>query len=209
MLYQRLFPQLKHAKWDFINLDDEAEKAFGDQPQNPLLDPNFCNEWVKSLHLARGVEYSYGGWMENRANLWRGHYHKPGHTIHLGIDYNVPDWTEVFLPRSGVLVMSENDPDQDGGWGGRAIYKIENYYVIFAHLMAIEGKVGRICKAGTSVGLVGNHAVNGNWFPHLHVQCMKSYNVSADGYGDITSLTNYPDPELYMGAPNHANSIRL
>lgn len=193
-----LFPQLDNTQWAILDLNEEAQKLFtkSPTPHNRLLDPEVCQKWIESLHAERGADYSWGGWMEDRSFLWRDHYHHPGRMTHLGVDYNVPAGTQVHLPYGGKLLCAEQDPDQNGGWGGRAIYEIRGLYVIFAHLSEVEGTVGRLYPAGTLIGRVGNHKTNGGWYPHLHLQCMRRYNLSVDGYGPNDEYTRieFPDP---------------
>lgn len=78
-------------------------------------------------------------------------------------------------------------------------YEIRGLYVIFAHMSEVEGTVGRLYPAGTLIGRVGNHKTNGGWYPHLHLQCMRRYNLSVDGYGPNDEYTKieFPDP-MYL-----------
>lgn len=188
-LHNLIFPQLK-GEWKELNLNEEAELLFEarqnsnipNKDENPLLNPHLCSIWVEALHEKRGCDYSYGGYLEDRKSLWKGHYHKEGHTTHIGVDFNVPAYTEVYMPFDGELVAAENDPHQNGGWGTRVIFKVNDLYVIFAHLRPSDFSLGEYYRKGCTIGSLGTPMNNGGWFPHLHVQCMKNYDMGVDGY---------------------------
>jgi hypothetical protein len=205
MLHHLLFPQLADRRWKLINLNAEAEKAFPGI-HNPLIDPSQCNNWVNSLHKEQQVDYSYGGYMENRDWLWRDHYMPQGQHIHVGVDYNVPCGILVHLPAPARLLMVEEDPDKNGGWGTRAIFEMQDQstsgivFVTFAHLWIAYGDVGRSYQKGYQLGEVGNMQTNGKWFPHLHVQTQRKYDPAADGYQRYSRelQTEYPNPEVVL-----------
>lgn len=211
-LIQKLFRL--DGKWKHINFNEKAaEIAINSEPSedNPFLDPKICETLVKGLHVAEGIDYSYGGWMEDRSILWKGHYHKEGHTVHLGVDYNVPAGTKVHAPFDCTVIHSWVDPDQNGGWGGRLILDVGDKHFemafILGHLTHDLPKVGDKFKAGDVIGIVANYPDNGNWFPHLHVQCVDPMLLvllptdkwhTIDGYDkyDDELAKDYPDPEL-------------
>lgn len=204
MLHHLLFPQYKDRKWKHLNLDEESQQNTN-LFTNPLLDPKTCETWVKGLHARDGIDFSYGGWMEDRMWLWRGHYQKPGHTIHVGVDYNVPPDTPVYLPGPGRLILMEEDPDRTGGWGTRMIFQMGTFetgtlFVTFAHLWNAYGFVGRSYEKGHMLGEVGSYPHNGNWFPHLHVQVQRKYDPTADGYQRYTEQleSEFPNPEQVL-----------
>lgn len=192
-MHELLFPELSDRRWMPINLDEHARHWMHRGDKNPLLDPQTCADWVNSLHAEYDVEFSYGGYMEDRSFLWRGHYMLPGAAWHLGIDYNVPQGTAVHLPVDADLITSELDTDQNGGWGGRLIFRVGKYYLILAHLTAMVRET-RKYKAGDLVGLIGTFPDNGNWFPHLHVQAVNA------GLGSISTIDGYS--RLYGGIEN-------
>lgn len=206
MLHRKLFPPLADRKWGSLDLDTLARidfpgsgRSFGD---NPLNDAEVCRRWVERLHEREGVEFSFGGFLEDRSHLWRGHYQEAsGRFTHLGVDYNVPAGTEVFAPCPLVVHEVRADPDQDGGWGGRVISRRpgSGLFVIFAHLehdpLPPEGEE---LATGARVGAVGRPEVNGGWFPHLHVQCVRGeLPEDLDGYAGASTGPGeqFPDPE--------------
>lgn len=185
-LIKGLFPNLK-GKWGEINLNEIAKDLSGllspmlDQDENPFLDPDVCENWKNFIHKVKGIDYSFGGYMEDRSVVWSGHYHEPGHVTHLGVDFYVPEGSLVFLPVEAELISSEVDEDQNGGWGGKLVFRWKHGYFILAHLKGIitatqDYGVGRV------VGVIAEPEKNGNWSPHLHLQCMTTYNPSVDGY---------------------------
>lgn len=131
-LHHALFPQYAEARW--VELNFNAEAAGNKISGADLVDPLKCGDWVREVHRINGADFSYGGWMEDRAYLWREHYHADGKTTHVGVDYNVPSGSVVRLPQAGRLIFVEEDPDQNGGWGTRMIFKIGEFFVTFAHL---------------------------------------------------------------------------
>lgn len=182
MLHELLFPELKEKKWAEVNLNKESI----DWPDKPI-------GWVNDLHKQKEIDHSYGGYMEDRSNLRR--YQKLSDKYHIGIDFQVSPFTRVLLPFDGTLILKEVDQDQDGGWGSRAIYLSNGIYWCFAHLCHVNGALGKSHKAGTNLGMVGNHDQNGGWFPHLHVHCMIHYEPWTDAYQSKKDTTRYPNPE--------------
>lgn len=186
-MYQALFPELT-GKWCEINLNEHAKHT-----ALPLEDPHVCARWINHLHSLLGVDYSYGGYLEDRSVLWKNHY--MNEYIHLGVDFNVPAKTPVHSPVTGVVREVWFDPDMHGGWGGRVIIERNNILYIFAHLDLQSVWVGDIIAQGDIISVVGTPETNGGWFPHLHVQCTPaSVAVTHDGYatsglGTLNPLT--------------------
>ncbi|MGH7175404.1 MAG: hypothetical protein ACREGR_03545 [Minisyncoccia bacterium] len=188
----RLFPELKDYNWGYLNLNDIAIQLMPllmplmDQPTNPFLSPTYCDLWKNFIHYLKGYDYSWGGYMEDRAIVWAGHYQEEGATMHVGVDFYVPTDTLVHLPVDGRLVYSSVDPDQEGGWGGRVIFDLGEEHLILAHLKDMSKEIGRVYLKGQPVARIAEPAVNGGWSPHLHVQRVKSKDLdhvlSVDGY---------------------------
>jgi murein DD-endopeptidase MepM/ murein hydrolase activator NlpD len=204
MIFQKLFPQLAGRKWECVNLDALARIDFPGlgrtREANPLNDPAACARWIDRLHERLGVDFTYGGYLEDRSHLWRGHYQEAlGRFIHLGVDYNVPAGTDVFAARRMKVQEVKKDEDQDGGWGGQIIFLLPetDLYVIYAHLEHTDlPAVGRTFEEGEKVGVVGSSSVNGGWFPHLHVQCVAgALPDGVDGYAA-------PSADLHLRFPN-------
>lgn len=215
-----LFPTLKNKKFGYVNLDLEARRWIAekktDQKDNPLLDPKVCQEMVNETNRKYGLDFSYGGWMEDRSFLWKGSYlDEKKIYIHLGIDLSAPAGTSVAITFNAEVIKIDDDYPEIGGWGTRVILKheIEPMYFIFAHLdKKVECKVGDALRAGDVFAKVGKPPFNGNWFEHVHVQVIireyyheiKEKNLldELDGYGSDKDIElnakRFPDPIKYI-----------
>lgn len=198
----RIFPDLKGKKWAEVDLGALAVKEFPETAgPNKLLDPQFCDDWVVAKARERGADFTYGGYLEDRAHLWRGSYLPPGTQLHLGIDYNVPAGTRVAACADGE-VTHIIEQGIEGGWGGLVVLKLTNPplkaadYLYYGHL-AWDGtvKVGQKVKAGDIVGHIGLPHQNGVWFPHLHVQLVSQ--AQMDKAGGVPELVDgYMQPPV-------------
>jgi murein DD-endopeptidase MepM/ murein hydrolase activator NlpD len=216
-----IFPSLKNKVFGYVNLNLEArkytdEKNLSTETQNLFLNPDSCQEMVDYVHQKYNLDFSFGGWMEDRSFLWKNSYLENHNTfIHLGIDVQVPSGTEVSAGFDGIVSRIECDNPLDGGWGTMIILKHDNepVFMIHAHLdTEISVKEGDKIKKGTILGKVGKAPENGNWFPHLHLQTVSAelYEKVAkegsweafDGYGLKEEIAynakHYPDPMNYI-----------
>ena len=210
LLHERLFPQLRKARWGQININElavDVNELLGplfeaaDLDNNPFLDPETCEKWKNFIHKVKGVEYSWGGYMEDRGVVWKGHYHDEGATMHVGVDYYVPTGTPVMLPVDNCkLVECLNDPDQWGGWGGKLVFEWSRGYFILAHLKNMVNEIGKVYRVGEQVAVIAEADCNGGWSPHLHVQCMLKHDPDVDGYlRNYEGIENdFPDPTLTL-----------
>ena len=127
---------------NFVNLDSFARTNRREDlfvgSRSPLLDPMECNEYISENHSQRGIQWSYGGYLEDRSALWRGSYLERLSSrpfMHVGIDVNVPSGTPVFLKAPFQVLLVDDDNDSNGGWGPRVIGKQEGEgYIEIAHL---------------------------------------------------------------------------
>jgi hypothetical protein len=179
-LTDNMFPSLKGTWGNLEDLNLYSAILLEEITGGNLIDPAKQIGLINLIHTIKNVDYTYGGYLEDRKDLFREHYHKPGHTIHLGVDFNVPEDTPVHIPVDCKLVDYDNDPDQFGGWGGWMIFQAENgLYYILGHLKhrcySLACKDRPSFKAGQYIGEVAGPEQNGNWFPHLHLQCMKKW----------------------------------
>jgi murein DD-endopeptidase MepM/ murein hydrolase activator NlpD len=210
-LIHRLFPQYDHSHWTEICFAYWAEQFFPHTrfTTNPLLDPLYCNRWMKTVTAIKGATHSYGGLYELRNQMWRGSYITPDKSTHLGIDYNVPVNQPVYCPVPGRVVDVWFDEDQNGGWGGRVIVEAigRGVHMVFGHLRH-EGLpyrlLGREIGQGQIVGWIADYEETGGWWPHLHLHCMRG-DLPADfrtidGYGGFVSglEQRHPDPALAL-----------
>lgn len=182
-------------------LNAGAVNLFHEDEPNPLLDTHFCAAWIEHLHRIERLDFSYGGYMEDRAFLWRGSYLDPHASIHLGIDVNVPAGTAVYCPAFTVLDCLY-DTDQNGGWGTRLTVQLKTGgIVVFAHLDEVFGLRRGTVSDYRHPQYIGEVAVperNGGWYPHLHLQGLASRDQLAglDGYGPDRpdNMALYPNP---------------
>ncbi len=215
-----IFPELEGRRGAIVNLNTEAiewlKKNSTGNDVNPLLNPETCDVFVRTIHKKLGVDFSYGGWLEDRSTLWKGSYLDQWKTyIHLGIDINAPAGTLIAASFDATVIKIDDDYPENGGWGTRIILKHANkpFYFIYAHLdREIKNKVGDLILKDHILAKVGNAPYNGNWFPHLHVQCIteqyfkeiEENNLWAelDGYGhaDETKIDalRFPDPTPFL-----------
>jgi murein DD-endopeptidase MepM/ murein hydrolase activator NlpD len=165
---------------------------------NPLLDPAICQRMVDEVHCRKGVDWSYGGYLEDRRRLWRGSYlSATGAFLHLGVDFNVPQGTRIAAVEESTVVLVDEDGDRNGGWGSRVFLKPAALrrpggVQIYAHLQNVRVAPGARLMPGTFFAEVGGPPDNGNWFPHLHIQGIResyfhellvSRFEELDGYG--------------------------
>jgi len=181
-LHSRLFPELV-GRWGELNLDSESRNV----SEIDFTDPNEFEKWLKQVHEQKNVNYSYGGFLEDRSNIWRNHYMKDsGDFIHLGVDYNVPAGTSVHLVCDGELVHKMKDT-RWGGWGGRLLWKLKDspFYLAVGHLTDMR----EASYAGQIAGRVANPNENGYWYPHVHVQLMDRQFV--ESFSDLDEIDGY------------------
>jgi hypothetical protein len=198
-----LFPELSGGRWGEININEIAIDLVGllgldKLENNPFLDPYYCDRWKEFILKVKGLDYAYGGYMEDRSVVWHGHYMQPGHFLHLGVDYYVPVNTPVHLPTRAKLVYSLKDGDEAGGWGGMMIFQWLHGYFLMAHLKDIMEDVGKTYEQKDVVALIAEPARNGGWSPHLHLQCSPKDMTTVDGYWKHYDgiEQDFPNPDL-------------
>lgn len=220
-----IFPTLKGRVSGYVNLDlyargwltrngySSSHSEIGYPAESPLLDPAVCQDMVRECHAHLGLDFSYGGWLEDRSTLWKGSYLKEGNKyIHLGLDINVPEGTPVALDMPGEVVLVDSDHPLVGGWGTRVMIKLADapIVLIYAHLADVCHEVGDTLKRGDVFAQVGSSDMNGTWYTHTHVQAMTFLPYHQflhdpshlDGYGthdDMFGLARwFPDPMRFI-----------
>lgn len=184
-----------NTSWAEVNLNYLSSKEpyqYITHP-NPFLDPVRCDRFVKAIAKRNGVDYTYGGFGENRSFIWRDSYIQHGNFIHLGVDVNVPELTAIHCPVDAKLIEVFIDNEQNGGWGGRVLVETAKGLVLFAHLKVSDNIQKDIIK-DTYLGYVAPPSINGGWFPHLHLQALNNILElnNLDGYGP--SINGIPNP---------------
>ena len=68
------------TQWIHVNLNDLAKiLAPMDVVENPFLDAQWVDNLLGAMQLPNNVHTcTYGGFLEDRSHLWRGHYFKKG-----------------------------------------------------------------------------------------------------------------------------------
>jgi len=156
-----------------------------------------------------------GGYLEPRALYTSTAYDsvrnngKESRSIHLGIDYWLPEFTPVHALFDGEVVIAVNDTG-DKGYGGLAVLKHQaediEFYTLYGH-NTIESvtkyKVGDIILKGEKIVELADYPENGNWAPHLHFQVLLSlfdYKVDYPGVAYLSQINVWksvcPDPNL-------------
>lgn len=209
-----LFPAMKEKTCCAINLDAEAvawtERNAGRLvgTTNPLLDPAVCQEMLDEVHRKHSVDWSFGGYLEDRRHVWRGSYlDREGNYLHLGVDLNVPRQTRIHPGIACQVMIVDVDNDIDGGWGTRVFLKPDqslgsNVVFIFAHLENVRVAPGDELQADTPLAEVGGPPHNGNWHPHLHIQAVR------EDYFRELLLERFHDLDGY-GHPDEVHDLRL
>jgi murein DD-endopeptidase MepM/ murein hydrolase activator NlpD len=213
-----MFPELQGEKHCSVNLEAEAVRWRNEHPElfragaNPLLDPAVCQSMIDEVHRRCGVAWSYGGYLENRSNLWRGSYlEATGNFLHLGVDCTAPQGTRVAVDFPAKVILVDHDPDRDGGWGTRVFLASNGPVFVYAHLQQVRVEPGQALAPGEVFAEVGGPPENGNWFAHLHVQAIRTglfHEIllerfqELDGYGHPDANTelqyDFPDPLPFL-----------
>jgi 4-aminobutyrate aminotransferase-like enzyme/Ser/Thr protein kinase RdoA (MazF antagonist) len=127
-----------------------------------------------------------GGYLEPR-NLYTsaeydtlGNYGKQSRTIHIGVDFWLPENTPVHALFDGEVMIVENDAG-DKEYGGFIVLKHQQkdwcFYTLYGHNTpesVLKHNLGDVIKKGEQVAVLANYPENGNWAPHLHFQVMLS-----------------------------------
>ena len=138
-----------------------------------------------------------------------GNYGRESRTVHLGIDYWLPEYTPIHACMDSEVVIAVNDSGEKE-YGGLVVLKhhIDRcvFYTLYGHLTvesATSHKVGDVIKKGGKIGELGNPTENGNWASHLHFQIMldlMDYELDFPGVTYQSKLNVWksicPDPNL-------------
>lgn len=190
-----IFPGLDHVEWTHVDM------ASGNRDG---LDMHRAADQSK---LA--PDFTYGGYLEDRTLLWNGFEPDMKRMIHLGVDLSLPAGRVVASPRDSVVIHILRDTTTFNGWGGRIILKMSDHpfpFVLLGHLHPdrIRVAMGDTVREGQVVGELGDEAVNGGWFPHLHIQQMSRLWKNLDGYSDAPEVFEWvcnPIPLITVKPP--------
>lgn len=201
-LFSTLFPILKPKPWKLVNLNE----GFLANKEN--LDMRDANDQNRLLHdlSENGKYYTYGGFGEERIDLWSGFERSVEKMVHLGIDFNnLPEHEPVCALASGKVIHVMMDESPFNGWGGRVIVQGKDYCYLYGHLFPDASclpEVDEEIEQGGIIGYIGTAELNGGWFPHLHLQIMTHEYVKQfekdlallDGYDFQGKLQGLIDP---------------
>jgi 4-aminobutyrate aminotransferase-like enzyme/Ser/Thr protein kinase RdoA (MazF antagonist)/murein DD-endopeptidase MepM/ murein hydrolase activator NlpD len=180
---KNLFPTINYT--EILPLDLSVSSSWiGHQDDFDNLD--LFQFKIKQLQQQNPNKCIAGGYLEPRSIYTSKAYDKIGNqgkesrSIHLGIDFWLPQQTPVHALFDGKIEISINDAGNKK-YGGLIIVKHceenINFYTLYGHLSigSISNKIkGQEIKKGDCIGYIGNYSDNGNWSPHLHFQVMLS-----------------------------------
>jgi murein DD-endopeptidase MepM/ murein hydrolase activator NlpD len=208
-----LFPALRGQASCYIDMNETAKSFQRASARSPFLNAKLADRFLAALHRKKGVAFSWGGYLEDRRDLWRGSYLAEDASVHLGIDVNVRAGTEVSVTHSARVVRVTHDPDMNGGWGSVVMFELEKplgdiSHFLYAHLSkdSIGLKEGDRLVPGDIAARVGRTDENGGWFEHLHVQAMTREAWDKFG-GDLKQFDGYsakPSGSAHPYFPNPA-----
>ncbi len=99
-------------------------------------------------------------------------------SVHLGVDFWLPEYTPVHALFDGIVDIAINDAG-DKEYGGLIVLKhiINNivFYTLYGHQIidsVNKLKKGDLVKKGQKISELGLPKENGNWTSHLHFQIM-------------------------------------
>jgi 4-aminobutyrate aminotransferase-like enzyme/Ser/Thr protein kinase RdoA (MazF antagonist) len=207
-----LFPTINRNK--IHHLDLSVSSCFvGHQKEFNNLD--LFQFKIDQLQKEVPTKILAGGYLEPR-NLYTsteydtvGNYGKQSRTIHLGIDFWLPENTAVHALFDGEVVIVENDFG-DKEYGGLIVLKHQQkdwcFYTLYGHntpKSVLKHAIGAVIKKGEQVAVLANYPENGNWAPHLHFQVMLSlldYKTDFPGVAYLNQIEVWknlcPNPNL-------------
>lgn len=198
----KLFPGLAFKPWKVVNLNVEFLK-------NAHLDMRKIPDQVKLLDIASRTNtvYSYGGYGEDRSDIWKGFEPETKRMIHLGLDFNnLPALQPVTSVIDGQIILTAIDDSKFNGWGGRIFVKNDSVLAMYGHLDVQTLPSCREVKKGDIIGWIGMPNINGGWFPHLHLQVMDYKYVNK--FSKLEDINGYAD-EMPEGVLNPMDFIYL
>ena len=178
-----VFPSINKNEIHPLDLSVSSTWIGHEQDFNDL---DFFQYKINKLQSENPTKIIAGGYLEPRPIYTSDSYDKIGNygresrTIHLGVDFWLPEKIPVYALFDGEVVIATNDAGYKE-YGGLIILKHNIYelecYTLYGHL-SIESveklEVGDTIKKGKEIGKIGNPLENGNWAPHLHFQMMLS-----------------------------------
>lgn len=211
-LVSDLFPTINKNEVHHIDLSVSSKWVGHQQDFNNL---DLLQFKIDQLQKEVPTKIIAGGYLEPRALYTSTAYDKTGNygresrSIHLGIDYWLPEYTPVHTLFEGEVVIAANDAG-DKEYGGLVVLKHKTarfeFFTLYGHNTiesATKHRVGDKILKGGKVAELANYPENGNWAPHLHFQVMLSlfdYKIDFPGVGYLNQIDVWksvcPDPNL-------------
>ncbi|QTE22055.1 aminotransferase class III-fold pyridoxal phosphate-dependent enzyme [Polaribacter cellanae] len=178
-----LFPTINKNKIEHLDLS-VSSSWIGHQKEFNDLD--LFQFKIEQLQKQVPTKIIAGGYLEPRSLYTStsynkvGNYGKESRTIHLGIDFWLPENTPVHTLFDGEVVVADNNSNNKN-YGGFIILKHQqkdfHFYTLYGHNTAesvLKHKTGDFIEKGTQIAILANYPENGNWAPHLHFQVFLS-----------------------------------
>ncbi|QOD62505.1 aminotransferase class III-fold pyridoxal phosphate-dependent enzyme [Polaribacter haliotis] len=178
-----LFPTINKNKIEQLDLS-VSSSWIGHQKEFNNLD--LFQFKIEQLQKEVPTKIIAGGYLEPRSLYTStsydkvGNYGKESRTIHLGVDFWLPENTPVYALFDGEVVIADNN-SSDKDYGGFIILKHQqkefHFYTLYGHNTAesvLKHRTGDKIKKGAQIAVLANYPENGNWAPHLHFQVFLS-----------------------------------
>ena len=182
-LLKELFPTIEKNDYYFLDLSISSKEL------GLLLDFDDIDAFqhkLREIQKRNPNAVLLGGYLETRPIYTSNVYKRIGNlghewrTMHLGVDFWLPEETSIQALYDGRVVVAANELGSKT-YGGLIILQhyeggIE-FYTLYGHLSkaSIEHlAVGKKITKGDRFATLGRPEENGNWVPHLHFQVMLS-----------------------------------
>ena len=151
-----------------------------DNPETP--DQRILNQKIADFLRSTGQPFAIGGYGEPRPIYGGGEFGdgiaRNRRTRHLGIDVSAPEGQAIMAPCTGTIFATGN-ADQPFDYGGWIIIEHDAagcpFWCLYGHLdpaSIAAHQPGDAIGVGELIGRIGGEAVNGGWWPHVHVQML-------------------------------------
>ena len=163
---------------------------------SPFLRPDIMQHAIDEYHARAGIQWSFGGYLEDRTHLRRGGQFQ-GEILHAGLDMNLPVGTPVRCTKGGVVHLIGDDATSQGGWGPYVVIEVvepktqEKEHIMYAHLVGISAKIGERVEPNAIIGTVGTPPRNGGRWSHLHIQVIKGRYFEFSARQGLANLHGY------------------
>tara|TARA_R110002073_G_scaffold313380_3_gene485344 strand:- start:54759 stop:57788 length:3030 start_codon:yes stop_codon:yes gene_type:complete len=178
-----LFPTIQRTDVQLLDLSTSSTWVGHRNNFNDLDEFQFKIDKLQKEHPNKIIA---GGYLEPRSLYTStaydkiGNYGRESRTVHLGVDFWLPEYTPVHALFDGKVVTAVNDIG-DKEYGGLVILKHQEegfeFYTLYGHNTpesALQHQIGDTIKKGEKIAELANYPENGNWAPHLHFQIMLS-----------------------------------